>query len=953
MRAVGRRRRCRLFRSAALALLLASLTVVAAVAALEPSEAAEWIGRDVDSAAYERELYVTRGQEPPAAPLNDDNHGSGDSDGDDGDGDSNAPPHGAVADDAATLASNYRAENSGFDETDADSVPSYAYATAIGPQTSRDVFAACALAHSLRSSVYGGADDLAEDADIALVALVRDARALPPHQRARLEHCGYAVADAARGPAGAPATTPLPHRFLPLAAWSLTAFASVVYMEPHSLALSSSVGELLHCGCFCASIRRGEYASVGVFGLRPSARVFAHMTRALRDDVPVDMPEAAASLAGFLNAYFRDLLKAPYFPRRTPAERLDAAGEHPCADRAACDEPALLTSGPRDSDSGCLRRLPIGYAGDAVFHGVFGNTRALHFESPLLPHAWWSRLVIGNRAARRAMASAADGARRAYALPGAWDIDGVAVGTARCAVLVLAAAALATNPDAVEIPRATRDRRQRRCRRCGGRTASRFGTISAGSAVSGKARLCGDTEGADDGRRTEHTAPAAGESVRLPDEDGSDKGGASGAGHSCSVNDAPACSNDDNSGDDDGDGGGDSDHNGDYEYGDDDGDNVDHGSASDNADQTRCATASSVTRETDSVHSSGRQDVYSDRMRLARVRGANDTARQAPSHLGCVAAGALAGALASLAAPALALQAVPRRAGATHGILCCAALTTAFYWAMVRITWYRCAGRRRGQQYRSRMPRRIARVISNVGKLGGMPSPPPSSPLLPPPSSSAGVLAGAPDGGGANGARRADRRRSTVGANGAGVGSWRSSRDDGAVEDDGRNHTSLSPTWRRWQRRQRSTMTACAANSGSRGVLPARWRRTRGGTGRASASHKIARRIAVRLGELAHGLRRVGAQCHKRARPPAAAVALFAWCCVFPQLPILISRNMLVVLLIAAALALVHAVASAAALTIAIDAALAVSGPMAGGVLRDDGRAERPVGATLPATSAA
>ncbi|KAK4536801.1 hypothetical protein CDCA_CDCA09G2826 [Cyanidium caldarium] len=334
---------------------------------------------------------------------------------------------------------------------DAPSVPPLrAYVTAI-QDPHRDVVAACALAHSIRAVVHGvRRGQLPPSADVELVALV-DAGALSPRDQQRLQRHGYRVMQVARRlptSADSPyAASVLPaYLRVPLAAWSLTRYRAVIYLQPHSLALSPSLAELFHCGCFCAAVQRGEYFSVGIFGARPSAAIHAHMLHTLYRDVfgsgwhrhRTDHSAASASLyteAGrsldaFLNAYFRDLLRAPYFPLRVPAEHIDDADpEFGSMVRLFCHEPALLGScvhADRDGTRACVRRLPIGYNGDPVFHGVFSNTRAIRFEWPFLPYAWWSGWYVGNRAAWRAVLEARRVALTVAPVPGRWPLHWLA-----------------------------------------------------------------------------------------------------------------------------------------------------------------------------------------------------------------------------------------------------------------------------------------------------------------------------------------------------------------------------------------------------------------------------------------------------------------------------------------------------------------------------------------------
>jgi len=274
--------------------------------------------------------------------------------------------------------------------------------------------AACALAYSIASVVYGIEDISRISAgDVELVALVESQR-LPRSARFYLEKCGYRVVPV-QPQLGIP-----DFLRLPLASWSLTEYKAVIFIEPISLVLSPSVQELFHCGCFCAAVQTGEYFSAGVFGLRPSLKVHSRMLEFLRRDViGLDWPpahyaekhrhlftEASRSLGAFLNTYFRDFLRAPYFPQKIPAEHIDEDDmEYGELMRSCCDDPILLVSSLRlasDPNSVCVRRLPIGYNGDPVFHGVFSNTRVIRFTAPLTPYAWWSAWVIGNKAAWRA-----------------------------------------------------------------------------------------------------------------------------------------------------------------------------------------------------------------------------------------------------------------------------------------------------------------------------------------------------------------------------------------------------------------------------------------------------------------------------------------------------------------------------------------------------------------------
>ncbi|KAF6004351.1 hypothetical protein F1559_000616 [Cyanidiococcus yangmingshanensis] len=297
-----------------------------------------------------------------------------------------------------------------------------------------EVPAACALAHSILEVVYGVRDASRVSAgDVELVALVPDGW-LPLAAKHRLSGCGYRVQ-----PVPQPRSIP---RYLgvPLAAWSLTEYRAVIFMEPTSLVLSPSIQELFHCGCFCAPVQTGEYFSTGVFGLRPSARVHARMLQVLKRDVLGEpwpssrqhprkellWHEAGQSLSAFLNAFMRDFLRAPYFPQKVPAERIDeddaVYGE---LMRTCCDDPVLLVSSLRlatDPAAVCVRRLPIGYDGDPVFHGVFSNTRVIRFAPPFTPYAWWSRWFIGNKAAWRASQRAFAGSHANSMALGPWAI---------------------------------------------------------------------------------------------------------------------------------------------------------------------------------------------------------------------------------------------------------------------------------------------------------------------------------------------------------------------------------------------------------------------------------------------------------------------------------------------------------------------------------------------------
>ncbi len=287
----------------------------------------------------------------------------------------------------------------------------------------REVPAACALAHSILNVVYGVRAASAVSAnDVELVALVPD-KWLPLGAKYRLESCGFRV-----HPVRTDRSVP---RYLsvPLAAWSLTQYRAVIFLEPTSLALSPSIQELFHCGCFCAPVQTGEYFSTGVFGLRPSTRVHARMLQMILRDILGETPpgygreprkellwhEAGQSLNAFLNTFLRDFLRAPYFPQMVPAERIDeddaVYGE---LIRNCCNDPVLLVSSLRmasDPAAVCVRRLPIGYDGDPVFHGVFSNTRVIRFGQPFTPYAWWSRWVIGNKVAWQASQRALAGSR--------------------------------------------------------------------------------------------------------------------------------------------------------------------------------------------------------------------------------------------------------------------------------------------------------------------------------------------------------------------------------------------------------------------------------------------------------------------------------------------------------------------------------------------------------------
>ncbi|GJD06263.1 Inositol phosphorylceramide glucuronosyltransferase 1 [Galdieria sulphuraria] len=161
--------------------------------------------------------------------------------------------------------------------------------------------------------------------------------------------------------------------WLRIHSWALAEYKAVVYVEPNSLVISPSVEEMFRCGCFCASIYKGDYFEPDVMGLKPDASVYQHMLSTLEANTLGKKPQ----LVAWFNTYFKDLLMKPYFPLKVPAETVRCF---------SCEVKYF---------SICMRRLPVGYNADPVSHGIFLNSRLLRYKvSSLKPYKWWSAIFL-------------------------------------------------------------------------------------------------------------------------------------------------------------------------------------------------------------------------------------------------------------------------------------------------------------------------------------------------------------------------------------------------------------------------------------------------------------------------------------------------------------------------------------------------------------------------------
>eukprot|EP00871_Galdieria_phlegrea_P002578 jgi/Galph1/3320/GphlegSOOS_G1976.1 len=249
-----------------------------------------------------------------------------------------------------------------------------AFVTSIKSQ--KDILDACVLARSLKAH-FGNSRDL--------VAIVKGPQRAAEkkhdhnaslHNWKYLQRCGWDVLQF-HLPFNKYIVQNARLEWLRIHAWTLTEYKAVIYIEPNSLVISSSVEELFRCGCFCSPIYKGDYFDPDVMGLRPDSSVYAHMLTTIEENTLGKRPE----LIPWFNTYFRDLVMRPYFPLKVPAETVR------CID---CSVQYF---------SFCMRRLPVGYNADPIFHGIFLNSRLLRYKSSSLkPYQWWSAVLLSYQA---------------------------------------------------------------------------------------------------------------------------------------------------------------------------------------------------------------------------------------------------------------------------------------------------------------------------------------------------------------------------------------------------------------------------------------------------------------------------------------------------------------------------------------------------------------------------
>ncbi len=90
--------------------------------------------------------------------------------------------------------------------------------------------------------------------------------------------------------------------------WNMTEYERVVYLDSDVLVLTN-IDHLFDCGTFCAAYEVLYYIfNSGVMVVEPSTTVFNDMMRKVSTLKSYDHADQ-----GFLNAYFEDLLHAPFF----------------------------------------------------------------------------------------------------------------------------------------------------------------------------------------------------------------------------------------------------------------------------------------------------------------------------------------------------------------------------------------------------------------------------------------------------------------------------------------------------------------------------------------------------------------------------------------------------------------------------------------------------------------
>ncbi|KAI6209196.1 hypothetical protein M3Y96_00195800 [Aphelenchoides besseyi] len=105
--------------------------------------------------------------------------------------------------------------------------------------------------------------------------------------------------------------------------WSLEQYEVLVYLDLDTAVLDS-IGELFHCGSFCASVRHSDKFNAGVFVLRPNQTVYEDMLNST-----YEMQSYDGGDQGFMNAYFWQVKWASMFDSnatiKSSIQRLSAA----------------------------------------------------------------------------------------------------------------------------------------------------------------------------------------------------------------------------------------------------------------------------------------------------------------------------------------------------------------------------------------------------------------------------------------------------------------------------------------------------------------------------------------------------------------------------------------------------------------------------------------------------